>query len=197
MCPFPTLQVRGCPPPSHGSGSGWFATPFLYDSFIRYFTPVYPDAIQVNYLGQTSIPFPLTSAAAAPALFTYNGSGSGPAAALNQDNSYNAPNNPAARGSYVTLYLTGEGQTSPGGVTGKVTTVSPTPPLTPQPVLHVAVLINGQPASVVFYGEAPGMVSGVMQLDVQIPANVPSGNLPLQVSVGNASSQNAVTISVL
>src|ERR1039458_729798 len=50
MCPCPTLQVRGCPPPSHGSGSGWFATPFLYDSFIHYFTPVYPDAIQAKGL---------------------------------------------------------------------------------------------------------------------------------------------------
>ncbi|MGO4881249.1 MAG: hypothetical protein ACLP59_10545, partial [Bryobacteraceae bacterium] len=38
------------PPPSHGSGSGWFATPFLYDSFIHYFTPVYPDAIQAERL---------------------------------------------------------------------------------------------------------------------------------------------------
>jgi hypothetical protein len=36
------------PPPSHGSGSGWFATPFLYESFIHYFTPVYPDAIQTR-----------------------------------------------------------------------------------------------------------------------------------------------------
>jgi hypothetical protein len=32
------------------SGSGWFATPFLYDSFIHYFTPVYPDAIQASGL---------------------------------------------------------------------------------------------------------------------------------------------------
>ena len=32
--------------PSHGSGSGWFATPFLCDSCIPYSTPVYPDAIQ-------------------------------------------------------------------------------------------------------------------------------------------------------
>src|SRR5262249_4912994 len=28
-------------PSSHGSGSGWFATPFLYDSFIHNSTPVY------------------------------------------------------------------------------------------------------------------------------------------------------------
>src|SRR5262249_3870942 len=34
--------------PSHGSGSGWFATPFLYDSLIHYFTPVYPDAIHAK-----------------------------------------------------------------------------------------------------------------------------------------------------
>jgi len=29
-------------------GSGGIATPFLYDSFIHYFTPVYPDAIQAK-----------------------------------------------------------------------------------------------------------------------------------------------------
>jgi len=41
--------VNASPPASrlatHDSGSGWFATPFLYDSFIHYSTPVYPDAI--------------------------------------------------------------------------------------------------------------------------------------------------------
>src|SRR6516164_3415860 len=34
--------------PSHGSGPGWFATPFLYDSHIHCSTPVYPDAIRPN-----------------------------------------------------------------------------------------------------------------------------------------------------
>jgi hypothetical protein len=29
-------------------GSGWIATPFLHDSFLHYFTPVYPDAIQAE-----------------------------------------------------------------------------------------------------------------------------------------------------
>ena len=29
---------------THDSGSGWLATPFLYDSFIHYSTPVYPGA---------------------------------------------------------------------------------------------------------------------------------------------------------
>jgi uncharacterized protein (TIGR03437 family) len=151
--------------------------------------------VQVSYQSQTSSPFPLTYTAANPGLFTANGSGAGPAAAFNQDLSHNSPDNPAAKGSTVVLFMTGEGQTSPPGVTGGVTTVSATPPLTPQPLLPVTVLIGGQSAFVAFYGEAPGLVSGVMQLNVQIPTDASSGNLPVLVFVG-ASSQTGVTISV-
>jgi uncharacterized protein (TIGR03437 family) len=153
-------------------------------------------SVQVKYQGQVSNMFTLMPSATAPALFTFNGSGTGPVAALNQDQSYSTPNNPAPKGSYIALFMTGEGQTAPQGVTGKVTTESVTGPLTPQPVLPVVVLIGGQLASVVFYGEAPGLVSGVMQLNVQIPAGVPSGNLPITVSVGGSSSQSGVTVSV-
>jgi hypothetical protein len=46
--PLSNASSTSLPPPSHGSGSGWFATPFLYDSFIHYFTPVYPDAIHAK-----------------------------------------------------------------------------------------------------------------------------------------------------
>ena len=31
----------------HDSGSGWIATPFLYDSFIHNSTPVYPGALRI------------------------------------------------------------------------------------------------------------------------------------------------------
>jgi hypothetical protein len=31
---------------THDSGSGWFATPFPYDSFIHNSTPVYPGALR-------------------------------------------------------------------------------------------------------------------------------------------------------
>ena len=36
----------------------------------------------------------------------------------------------------------------------------------------------------------------MMQLNVQIPANAPSGSLPIQVSIGGNMSQNGVTVSV-
>ena len=46
--PLSNASSAASRPPSHGSGSRWFAIPFLYDSFIHYFTPVYPDAIQAE-----------------------------------------------------------------------------------------------------------------------------------------------------
>jgi uncharacterized protein (TIGR03437 family) len=153
-------------------------------------------AVWIKYLGQTSNAFQLTSVTTAPGLFTQNSSGSGPGAILNQDNSLNGPGNPAAKGGIVQVYLTGEGQTSPGGTTGKLTTVSPTPPLTPYPLLPIGVTINGQPALYTYAGEAPGLVAGVMQLNVQIPSNALSGNLPITVSIGGNISQSNVTVSV-
>lgn len=155
--------------------------------------------VQIKYLGQTSNAFPLSSSTTAPGIFTQNAQGTGPGAILNSNGSVNTPNNPAAKGSTVVIYMTGEGQTSPNGVTGKVTC----PPNTactvsqiPVPLLPVAITIGGQPASYNFAGEAPGFISGFLQVNVQIPANAPSGNLPVVVSIGPNSSQQNVTVSV-
>jgi uncharacterized protein (TIGR03437 family) len=48
----------------------------------------------------------------------------------------------------------------------------------------------------VYAGEAPGLVAGMMQLNVQIPANAASGELPILVSVGGNWRQKGVTVSV-
>jgi uncharacterized protein (TIGR03437 family) len=152
--------------------------------------------VLVKFLGQTSNGLQVSIATTAPGIFTANSSGTGPGAILNSNNSVNAPNNPASRGDTVVLYLTGEGQTSPAGVTGKVTTVSSTPPLTPAPLLQVSITVGGQPAQFSFAGEAPGFVSGVMQLNVQLPANAGTGDLPVVVTIGGNPSQTGVTVSV-
>jgi uncharacterized protein (TIGR03437 family) len=152
-------------------------------------------SVQVRFAGLTSKTFPLTPAAAAPALFTANGAGIGAAAVLNQDNSYNGPSHPAPKGSYVVIFLTGEGMTSPA-VTGSITTVAKTGPLTPQPLLPVSVQIGGQTAYLAFHGEAPGMVAGVMQINAQIPSSISSGEVGLSVSIGGKVTQSGVTISV-
>ena len=156
--------------------------------------------VWVKFMGQTSNTFALTASPTAPAIFTANGSGTGPAALVNAaDDSFNAPNNPAAKGSTVVFFVTGEGQTYPAGATGQVTTLSPTypvTPLTPQPLLPLGVTIDGQPAFVAFYGETPGVVAGLLQLNVQIPAGARTGDLPLAVNIGGNSSQAGVTVSV-
>ena len=105
---------------------------------------------------------PLQGATTAPGVFTANGTGSGAGA-------IHGPAAPQARGGIVVLFLTGEGQTVPAGITGKVTEPALVPPLTPVPLHAPTVLIGGISAPVLFYGEAPGLVSGVLQINVQIP----------------------------
>jgi trimeric autotransporter adhesin len=161
----------------------------------------------VKYLGQTSNGFNVTTTTTVPGIFTQNGAGTGPGAILNGDGSVNGPTHPAAKGSVVSVFMTGEGATSPAGTDAKVTcgvTGAGCTSLSqiPVPLLPLAVLVNGQPAGLstapgwVGYGEAPGLVSGVLQVTVVIPANAPSGNIPITISVGGNSSQQNVTVSV-
>jgi uncharacterized protein (TIGR03437 family) len=153
--------------------------------------------VWIEYAGQTSNAFALTSTTTAPALFTQTWSGSGPGAILKQDNSLNGPGNAAAKGSIVQVYMTGEGQTNPPGVTGAITRATlPPPQVTPAPILPIKVTIAGLPALYAYAGEAPGLVAGIMQLNVQIPAIAPSGDLQILVSIGGNTSQNGVTVSV-
>jgi hypothetical protein len=88
----------------------------------------------------------------------------GMAEAVNQNGSINTANKPAHRGDIISLFATGEGQTTPAGVDGKLATV----PL-PRPKLPVTVTIGGQPVQVLYAGGAPGEVAGLMQVNVQIP----------------------------
>jgi uncharacterized protein (TIGR03437 family) len=154
-------------------------------------------SLWIEYGGQTSNAYQLSGAATAPGLFAQNASGSGPGAILNQDNSLNGPGHAAAKGSTVQVFMTGEGQTNPPGVTGAITTATlPPPQVTPTPVQPVRVLINGQQVPYAYAGEAPGMVAGVMQLNVQIPLYAPSGALSIQVSIGGIMSQSGITVTV-
>jgi uncharacterized protein (TIGR03437 family) len=148
-------------------------------------------SIQVVNNGVGSNALGVPAATAVPGVFAANSAGSGPGAILNQDTSLNKPDNPAARASTVTLYVTGEGQTSPAGVTGKVTSAP-----YPMPVQNVSVTIGGQSAAVRFIGEAPGFVSGLLQINVEVPAVAPPGEDEVIVTVGTVPSQSGLTMSV-
>jgi uncharacterized protein (TIGR03437 family) len=163
-------------------------------------TSVANPSVRIAYEGQTSDAYPLSLAASAPGLFSQNTSGGGQGAILNQDNTLNWGGNLAAPGSIVQMFLTGEGQTNPPGVTGAITTATlPPPQVTPAPAQPIQVWVGGQPAVYTYAGEAPGMVAGVMQLNVRIPANVSSplpGLVYVLVSIGGKMSQGGITVSV-
>lgn len=160
--------------------------------------------VQVRYQGQSSNSFNINTTSTAPGIFTQTGTGTGAGAILNADNSTNGPNNPAAKGSVVVIYMTGEGATNPPGVTGKVNCPSGsacTIAQLPVPLLKVSVTLidstnTRYPADFIYAGAAPGFVSGVMQVNAVIPPNVPSGDLQLVVAVGGNTSQSGVTVSV-
>jgi uncharacterized protein (TIGR03437 family) len=153
--------------------------------------------VSVTYQGQTfTTASAIPIAATIPGIFTSNSTGVGQAAAVNQDLSINGPTSPAHTGSVISLYVTGEGPTTPPGVDGKPATV----PL-PKPVQTVFVTMAGQNVPVTYAGGAPGLVAGLMQVNAQIPPNLLNPftgpvAIPVVVLVGVTPSQANVTIFV-
>ena len=138
-------------------------------------------------------------ASSSPGIFTANSSGTGPAAALNFRNgvtSVNNAGNPANAGDVVTLYITGAGQTNPPGVDGAPGGDGSTGNPRSLPLLPVAVTIGGKSAMVQFAGGAPGVVAGIMQVNVTVPTGLTAGAVPVTVQVGTTSAQSGVTIAV-
>jgi uncharacterized protein (TIGR03437 family) len=147
--------------------------------------------IIVDSQGQTSAPVSVSVVDSSPALFTADSSGQGQGAIANQDGSLNGANNPALRGTVVSIFATGEGQTDPPGVDGKLVGS-----LAPVPVLPVQVLIAGVVAEVQYAGGAPGEIAGLLQINARVPAAIPAGPQSLLVRIGQASSQAGVFIMV-
>ena len=147
---------------------------------------------QVDYMGDRSVPVPIQVTTAAPALFTLDSSGRGSGAILNQDFTVNTNANAALKGSIVVLFGTGEGQTDPSGIDGMLAGT-----VLPKPRLPVRVRIGGIEAGVLYGGAAPGLVAGVIQINVRIPEGAASGNaVPVTFSIGAVESQRGVTLTV-
>jgi len=149
--------------------------------------------VEVDNGGVRSNPMDLVvSRDAAPGIYTTDGSGRGQAAAVNQNGTLNGPGNPVRTEEVVTIFATGEGQTVPMGQDGRIISTD-----LRRPVLPVAVNIGGVPVDVLYAGSAPGLISGLMQVNVRINPNVPRGGaVPIELRVGPAPSPSGVTIAV-
>ena len=149
--------------------------------------------VTVTYQGQTSAAATIALAGSVPGLFTIDSTGQGQAAAINQNGSINSSSRPASIGSVISLFATGEGQTSPAGVDGKRSGYT---------VAHSGSSSHRQhwrrdrrrPS---VHGGSPGQVAGLLQINGVIPAGVTPGSaVPVVIKVGGATSQAGVTIAV-
>ena len=158
---------------------------------------------QVFATTQTALAAPeqITMAAVQPGIFTVNSSGQGQGAILiaNIGDILAAPEGsisgrdarPAAPGEFLTIYCTGLGSVTDPPASGT--------PALGDPLSHTrvvpAVTIGGIPATVSFSGLAPGFV-GLYQVNVEVPANAPTGDaVPVVLTIGGVTA-NTVTVAV-
>jgi uncharacterized protein (TIGR03437 family) len=144
--------------------------------------------VVVEFNGIQSSSIQVRIATTAIGLYTLNSTGSGQAAAVNLNGTFNGPPSsttiPATQGSVVTLYCTGGGQSNPPSTTGSVTgfgTLLRTPGL-------VTAMVGGATAGVEFIGEAPGLVTGVIQINLRLPAGVTGNALPVVISIDGVAN---------
>jgi uncharacterized protein (TIGR03437 family) len=147
--------------------------------------------LQIAYAGPPSEVATVSVTPSSPGIFTATGTGTGQGAILNQDGSFNSAINPAPRGSIVSIFGTGEGQTNPAGQDGR----RAAEPL-PVPALPLSVSIGYERAEVLYAGAAPGF-AGLVQLNARVPTAIsPGPAVPITLTIGDAASQPDVTIAV-
>ncbi len=142
--------------------------------------------VEVKYNG-ASISSPVLLNQASPGIFLSNYTTQF-ASVLNADGTLNSPTNPAKRGTVVTFFGTGGGPTKPAGVDGALWPYKPLANLT----LPVSVQINYMDAEVTYSGSAPGMISGVFQINVKVPDLFsPPPTVPIVITVNGTASPPA------
>ena len=124
-------------------------------------------------------------------IFSFDASGMGRGAVLNQDGSLNGPANPERIGNVLQVYVTGLGAPSPPVATGAA---APRDPLSTH-FNPPEVTTDGKPASVTFSGRAPDFV-GLDQVNVVIPEAVTTGSPVPLVIMNGTNVSNTVTVSI-
>lgn len=125
----------------------------------------------------------------APALFTINSQGTGPAAATHANGQVISAANPARPGEVISVYGNGFGQTNPAFQVGQL-------PSSPASLTSGATAeIGSLPADVSYAGVAPGF-AGLYQFNVRVHPSLGSGDHVIFVRTGGFATQPGVTIRV-
>jgi uncharacterized protein (TIGR03437 family) len=133
-----------------------------------------------------------------PAFFTFNGRS---LAAVSNDGPIIADPSlgytgarPARPGEIIQLYATGLGATQTAVAPG---TIAPNQPVPTTGKVTVSVGGTMLPDTAVSYsGLAPGNISGLYQINVQLPSSLSNGDIPVLMTIGGSQSVAGTTIPV-
>ena len=174
-----SLTVGGIPAPLY------YVSPGQIDAQLpSELTPGNSYQLIVNSAGVPSMPGTIQIAAATPGVAAYAG---GLVLAQHADYSLISETSPAKPGEYVVIYLAGLGATNHAVADGAA---APDSPLS-MPLTAPALTLNGASVTVSFAGLTPGAV-GLYQINFQVPANAPNGDLQLVVSQSGVSGNTTI-----
>ncbi len=126
--------------------------------------------VEVQYNGQSAPPLDVPLTTANPGVFALSGRA---AAILNQDGKVNSRSNPAKLGSTIVVFSTGLWLEDTANISdGEIV---PIPPLFLPLRYPPRVSFAGVPGVVMWAGAAPGLVLGVIQINVRLPSSLPPG----------------------
>jgi len=168
--------------------------------------------VVVEYGTVQSAAIPVQVVPVNPGIYTQNATGAGQAAVLNLSaqaaSVYNGPAGgtyfgtsiptaPAPQGSEIVLYLTGGGLTNPVGTDGTLSGTQLMPLKNWSPGSStVTATVGGTPAIVLFAGAAPTLITGVVQINLQLPIGVTGSTLPVVITIDGQTTQTNATVAV-
>jgi uncharacterized protein (TIGR03437 family) len=176
--------------------------PLIYASSVQV-NAIVPYGIAVNTAQQVavsrgnsiSVPQQITIAAAAPGVFTLDGSGQGQGIIVGVKASgvqaVADPAHPVSAGDVLVIYCTGLGEVNPAIITGTSASLTQLS----QTVNTVTATVGGVPAPVAFAGLTPGYV-GLYQVNATVPSGVAPGDKVAVVLTAAGQSSTPVTIGV-
>ena len=171
-----SVTVGGVPAPLLFESSGQI------NAQVPWEVPAGSATVIVRTHGASSTAVNVTIQPAAPGIFTNRNGG---AAVLNADGSVNSQDNPAAAGSFIAVFFTGQGPVSTAVDDG----ASPASGTIVSATSATSATIGGTTAQIEFAGLAP-LYPGVAQINLKVPA-LPSGVYPLMVGIGGKASNAA------
>jgi uncharacterized protein (TIGR03437 family) len=150
--------------------------------------------VPFSFISAATVTVTTPNGAVSPMLFERMVGSIGVFGVLNQDGTLNSPTNPAASGSIVSLYLTGLGAPSFGAQSGAI---APSANSAFQGTVEVTSQANIYPLTLLYAGNAPGLINGLDQINVQLPAGEQNPSLVVNRLVQNFGSPAAISAPVM